>query len=127
MIRQPTSFASAYAWHMAAIAGLDVNNHDAAPHCGWYKRKLVKGGPWVPVRIYLDRKIDPLTFELTEDEVMRAEVEGIEVGDFEDHWTYLTPISKEEFDHLMDFRLRDARMLDSRRPINLASAPTPPQ
>lgn len=127
MIRQPTSFATAYGWHMAAVAGREVDRHDGVPHCGWYKRKLVKGGPWVPVRIYLDRKIDPLTGELTEDEVMRIEVEGIEADDVEDQWTYLTPISKAEFDHLMDFRLRDGRMLDSRRPINLAAAPTPPQ
>lgn len=126
MIRQPTSFSKAFRWHTAAIAGQEVQRHDGDPQCGWYKRKLVKGGPWVPVRIYLVREIDHETGELTCDEEYQIEVEGIPSDDPEGQWSYLTPISKEEFDQLMDYRLRDGRMFESRRPIDLAEAPTAP-
>lgn len=126
MIRKPTPAGVALKWYFDAISGKPVSTHDGIAQCGWFKRRMIKNGPWVPVRIYLDRDIDPLTGELTRDEVMRIEVEGIERENPAEHWTYLTPISKAEFDHLMDFRLRDPRMLDARAPINLAEAPTPP-
>lgn len=127
MIRQPTPMATLFAWHRAAIRGDNPPRHDADPHPGWYKRRLVKGGPWVPVRIYVDRDIDPSTGELTCDEVLRIEVEGIDRGDPADQWTYLTPISRAEFESLTDYRLRDSRMMDTQRPIDLTQSPTPPQ
>lgn len=127
MIRQPTPFAQIYAWHRAAIAGENPPMHDGLPEAGWFKRRLVKGGPWVPVRIYIHREIDCTTGELTEPEELRCEIEGIDGGDPEKHWTYLKPISRDEFDHLMDYRLRDPRMLDARQPIDLSTTPTPPQ
>lgn len=88
---------------------------------------MIKGGPWVPVRIYLDRQIDPTTGELAEDERFCCEVEGLDGGDPADHWTYLTPITREEFNHLVDYRLRDSRMLDARQRIDLSQSPTLPQ
>ncbi len=127
MIRQPTPIAKAYAWHRSALAGENPPRHDGLPECGWFKRRMVKSGPWVPVRIYLDRDIDPSTAELTRDEVLCIEVEGLDGGDPVDHWSYLTPISRAEFDHLTDYRLRDSRMLDSRQRIDLSEAPTLPQ
>ncbi|MEC7965473.1 MAG: hypothetical protein VX201_19550 [Pseudomonadota bacterium] len=128
MIRQPSSMSQLYAWYRAAVAGNAPALHDGIPHCGWFKRKLVKGGPWVPVRIFIDRDIDLVTGELTRDEVLRIEIEGIEAGDPAEHWTYLTPISRAEFKHLTDYRLRNgSRMLDSRRAIDLSQVPTEPQ
>jgi len=127
MIRRPTSFASSLAWHRAAVSGEEPPRHDGLPECGWFKRRMIKGGPWVPVRIYLDRQIDPATGELTEDERFCCEVEGLDGGDPADHWTYLTPITREEFNHLVDYRLRDSRMLDARQRIDLSQSPTLPQ
>ncbi|MBS8227133.1 hypothetical protein [Vannielia litorea] len=127
MIRQPSSLSQLYAWHRAALAGENPPRHDGLPECGWFKRRLVKNGPWVPVRIYIEREIDPATGELTCDEIMRIEVEGLDGGDPANHWTYLTPITRREFDHLVDYRLRDSRMLDARQRIDLSNAPTPPQ
>jgi len=126
-MRRPSTLAQIYAWHRAAISGQRPPRHECEAHCGWYKRRFVKQGPWVPARIYLDRDIDPLTGELTRDEVMRIEVEGLDGGDPLNHWTYLSPISREEFEHLTDYRLRDNRMMDSRRKIDLSEAPTSPQ
>lgn len=127
MIRQPSSFRQLHAWHSAALRGEQPEQHDGIPHCGWYKRRLVGKGPWVPVRIYVDREIDPETGELTGPERLRCEVEGIDAGDPADIWTYLVPISLAEFRHLMDYRLRDSRMMDARRSLDLSERPTPPQ
>ncbi|ANH49066.1 hypothetical protein [Tritonibacter mobilis] len=127
MIRQPSTLSQLYAWHRAAVAGENPPRHDGDPQCGWYKRRLIKGGPWVPVRIYIDREIDPVTGELTCDERLRIEVEGLDGGDPIEHWTYLTPISRDEFNHLVDYRLRDSRMLDARRRLDLSETPTAPQ
>lgn len=128
MIRQPSTMSQLYEWHRAAMAGNAPALHDGVPHCGWFKRKLVKGGPWVLVRIFIEREIDLVTGELTCDEVLRIEVEGLDGGDPAEHWTYLTPITRGEFNHLTDYRLRNGgRMLDSRRPIDLSLTPTEPQ
>lgn len=127
MIRQPSSASQIYGWHRAALRGENPPRHEGEPQAGWYKRRMVKGGPWVPVRIFVDRDIDPETGELTRDEALRIEVEGIDKGDPADQWTHLTPISREEFDHLTDYRLRDSRMLDTMRQIDLSETPTAPQ
>ena len=127
MMRQPSTVAQLYAWHRAAVAGNAPPRHGDEPECGWYKRRLVKGGPWVPVRIYVDREIDPITGELTCDERLRIEVEGLDGGDPVTHWTYLTAISRAAFHHLMDYRLRDSRMVATRQQIDLSEAPTAPQ
>lgn len=126
-MRTPSSFRELYAWWREAIVNPNVARHEGDPHCGYYKRRLIKGGPWVPVRIYIDREIDPVTGELACDERLRIEVEGLDGGDPIEHWTYLTPISRDEFDHLVDYRLRDARMLDARRKLDLSETPTSPQ
>lgn len=126
-MRRPTKVREMLAWHSAAMAGTAPATHDGIVHCGWFKRRLRRGGPWVPVRIYLDREIDPATGELAGPEEYRIEVEGLDGGRPADHWTYLTPISKAEFDHLVDYRLRDGRMFDPRQPIDLSEKPTEPQ
>lgn len=127
MIRQPSSFRQMFAWHNAAINGDKPPQFDGLPECGYFKRKMVKGGPWVPARIYLERDIDPSTFELTAPERFCLEVEGIKRDDVEDQWTYLTPISKAEFDHLSTYALSDSRMMDTMNPMDLSDAPTSPQ
>lgn len=82
---------------MAEISAPFVND----PQCGWYKVMLVKGGPYVPAAIYIEREIDPDTGELLTDEIMRCEISG-RFHDPEDAWLWCweTPISKAEFDYL---------------------------
>lgn len=127
MIRQPSTYQRLYAWHTAYMAGNNPPRHEDDPQCGWFKMRRVKGGPWVPVQILVDRDIDHATGELLADERLRIEVEGIDKGDPLRLWTYLTPISNAEFEHLTDYRLRDSRMFDSGREIDLSEKPTPPQ
>ena len=95
--RSPTSHSRAYSWHRDALAGKKPQiTHE--PECGWFRRKLVKGGPFVPARIFYEQPVDETTGELIGDEVMRCEVDGKRrVPD--DEWTWLAsdPISQEEF------------------------------
>lgn len=99
MIRRPTPTAELYAWHRAALADPKTPRHDGLPECGWFKTRLVKDGPWVPAKIWVERDIDPVTGELTAPEEYRAEVDGMS-RDPAKIWTFLKPISRAEFDEL---------------------------
>lgn len=125
MIRQPTSFSRAYAWHAAALRGEPVTRHDGIPEAGFFRMRRVKGGPFVPVRIWIERDIDPDTGELAAPERYRAEVEGLP-ADPESIWTYLTPISRADFDALVERHRSDDRMAASMVPLDLSGTPTLP-
>lgn len=97
MNRTPTSHSAAYKWHRDTMAGkAPPITHE--PCCGWFRRRLVKGGPFVPARIFMEQPIDLETGELIGDEVMRCEVNG-KSRPADDEWTWLAdkPISREEY------------------------------
>lgn len=87
---------------MRARAGLDdwpvITD---GPQIGWYTTRLVKGGPIVPVRMWIDQHIDMDTGELTEDERIRCTVNGRE-ADPERIWLWCCqhPISGQHYDNL---------------------------
>lgn len=101
MIRRPTPTSTLFAWWRAATEGRSAPRHDGLPECGFYKRKLVKGGPWVPVKIFIEREIDPETGELTEPERFVCIVDGARRS-AEAQWTHLTPITRAEFQTLTE-------------------------
>lgn len=43
-----------YQWWRDALAGVKGEAHDGHPHPGFYRRRKVKGGPWLPVAIWRD-------------------------------------------------------------------------
>ncbi len=97
-MRRPTPSHELYAWYEKALRGEVVPMHEMEPHPGFYRRRLVKGGPWVPASIWMDQPTDPETGELTGPEELRAEVNGVP----EDPalvWTYVcaNPISETEY------------------------------
>lgn len=102
-MREPISRDEAYRWHRDALAGRTVVIVQEEPHCGWYRRKLVKGGVMVPARIWIEtpaRAIDAAG-ELVDQPVMRCEVNGRNVDPFEAwHWLADQPISEAEFNYL---------------------------
>lgn len=106
MIRQPTNLHAALEWHRRALAGDSPPVHEDAPQCGWYRRRFVPGGPWVPARIWIHQVLDPETGELAEPEMMLCEVNGREVGAMHE-WTWLAknPITEEQFDRMTQKRL----------------------
>ncbi|MCB5411815.1 hypothetical protein [Pseudogemmobacter faecipullorum] len=96
MIRRPSTSAQLYAWHRSALINPDLPRQDGLPECGWYKTRLIRGGPWVPVEISIQREIDPETGELTGPERMACEVDGVR-REPASIWSHLTPITRAEF------------------------------
>lgn len=123
MIRQPTPMSILFAWHRAAVAGEAPPMHEGHPECGWYRTRLVKGGPWVPVEIKVERRIDPETGELAGPERLIAIADGMRRNP-ESLWTYLTPITREEHAALIERRRIAPSMAATMAPIittNLAT------
>lgn len=120
MMRQPSTFSALYRWHSAAIAGECPPIHDGEPQAGYYKRRMVKGGPWIPARIFVEREIDPETGELASDEVLCIEVDGTRRRDPCEHWTYLTAITRQEFQALTEEHASNAIMQATHASVDLS-------
>ncbi len=118
------------AWWRAALAG-DRPPITEDPEEGFYKRRLVKGGPWVPVQIWIEAERDE-SGDLLSDEVVRCTVDG-QLVDVHSHWTYCagSPISESEFDYLARVsahaKARNPRepLANPRRRIDLLKFPLP--
>lgn len=128
-MRRPTPRPALYDWHSRALAGLNpVITQE--PQCGWYKRKLVKGGVFVPARIWMVQPVDFETGELTSDEFLQAEVNG-NFADPEDCWSWVcgNPISEAEFRYLtarIEHAVRhepEDPFADARKPVDLNKTP----
>lgn len=111
-MRAPSSQEKLYAWHAAALAGQKPPVHENDPHCGWYMRKLIKGGPFVPVSIYVEREVDPENGELLSPEVMVCEIAG-QRRDVGTEWTWVCqrPISEDQFMDMLAGAFRDEAAL----------------
>ena len=103
-MRTPTPKAVLYAWWSAALAGEQpqITNE---PQVGFFKRKLVRGGPFVPCEIRMVQEVCPTTGELVADEHLQCLVNGIR-HDVEDEWLFLAknPITEGEFKYLTGLR-----------------------
>ena len=118
-------------WWRSALKGEAVAVMDD-PQPGFFRRRLVRGGPFVPVKVWLEQSIDVESGEIDGDSVLKCIVDGFEANP-EDHWTYICdqPISEEDYEYL--WRLSDyARLHDRREPlanprkkINLMTVPFP--
>lgn len=129
MIRQPTTEASAFRWWRQALAGSAPQRHEDEPQCGFYKTRVVRGGPWVGVAVWLDQPIDPETGELTGDECLAAICNGqAKRPDWiKRNWTYLRPITSEQYDALIGVQGSIAEMAATHARLDLAEmAPIAP-
>ena len=102
-IRFPTSNDELYAWHKIALE--DVALHlipevTQEPQCGVFKRRLVKGGPFVPCKIWMFQPTQD--GELVGDETFQCEVNG-QYADAEDQWLWLcqNPITEAEYNYMV--------------------------
>lgn len=100
MIRQPTGVDAQYAFWRRASAGERVPTIEDEPHPGLYRMRMVKGGPWVPVEIWLEQEIDAETGELVTDEVLRATCDGAP-RDPVSIWTRCRAVSEGEYEALI--------------------------
>lgn len=103
------------AWWRAAMLGQSPVVTDE-PHAGWYKRRLVKDGPWVPVRIWLHQEVDEAG-ELAADAYFCCDVDG-KPADPEQHWLFacMQPIAETDYTHLLRLS-RYAKKHDDREPL----------
>lgn len=101
-MRQVYSDQDLLMWHRNALAGFDFDDdvHPEEPRCGFFKRKLVKNGPWVPARLWLYQPIEDGC--LVGDSVWQCEVNG-KMADAEREWSWLNgnPISEAEYNYLV--------------------------
>jgi hypothetical protein len=104
-------------------------NHVSNIVAGFYKRRLVRGGPWVPVRLWYGPPNDPVTGEeLDRSHRWQALVNG-EEADPDETWIGCcgNPIDAQEYGYLLamkNFATNHAPELPEaspRQPINLGS------
>jgi hypothetical protein len=87
------------AWWRSALAG-EKPAITENPEPGFFKRRLVKGGPEVPVQIWIEEERDEAG-DLMADQVVKCTVDGV-LADVDSHWSYCCarPITEAEFDYL---------------------------
>jgi hypothetical protein len=125
MIRQPSTMSDLYRWHRSAIAGDELPVHDGIPECGWYRTRLVKGGPWCAVEIRVEREICPDTGELLGPERLIAICDGMR-RDPARMWTFITPITRAEHDALIRRREAIPAMAATMARLDLTKEPMRP-
>lgn len=86
-MRAPSDQYAMFAWWRAAITASRRLAITSEPQCGFYKRKMTKGGVFVPVAIWLDQPCDSETGELADDEKLLCLVDG-DMADAESQWSY---------------------------------------
>lgn len=116
MIRRPTPMLVLHAFwmrqigkpvtHPAALAHL-AQRHDEDPECGFYRLRLVKGGPFVPARIWMDQPVDEHG-ALWADETLRAEIDGrpASAATLERRWLWMRACTADDYATLMQRRAR---------------------
>lgn len=91
------------------------------PVVGFYRRRLVKGGPWVAVRIWFGPPRDPVTDELLDRSPrFQALRSGLEV----DIWAVWPECSGEPLTETDYYKLLASPSTDPLMPVNLNFAPT---
>lgn len=99
------------------------------PQPGYYKRKLVKGGPFVAVKVWMNEPDVDAAGDLMDDEGLMMLIEGERVNP-DDNWSWCmgNAIDKAEYDfmcadsdHAKQYRPDDVKA-NPRKPIDLANA-----
>jgi len=78
-----------------------LTNSGSAPHEGYFKMRLKRGGPWIPARIYRSMPTDPETGELLDRSwVLAGEINGLH-ADYRHVWVWGHDIEKEQYEWLI--------------------------
>ncbi|MBN2759488.1 MAG: hypothetical protein JXQ79_03225 [Rhodobacteraceae bacterium] len=108
-MRQPTPESEYRAWYNAWLAGEDPAIHEGQPQVGYFKVRKWAKGPWLPVSIWLEQVCDEETGELVEPERLRCIIGG-EEKDPAQVWTFIKPITPEEYAELCEPRPTPAKV-----------------
>ncbi len=122
-MRQATSREAAYRWHTQTLQAKKDGTkpppiHENTPQCGWFVRRLVAKGPYVPCRIWLESPTDPETGELTGPELFRCEIDG-QRRPVDREWTFLAgrPISEDEYMDMLASRMAARSRAEAPAPV----------
>lgn len=120
LMRSPSTMKQIYGWHMAALRGENPPVYEDDPQCGYFAMRMVKGGPFVPVEIKIERDIDTFTGELMDDERIVCTV-GDDLRDPSEVWIWASkrPISKAEFNSLRKASKAEAFLAATHVPVDL--------
>lgn len=119
-MREPTPDERLYLWWAMALRDPTLARHEAEPQCGYYKHKMVKNGPWVPVELYCRRTIEGGAL-VSDEEIVAVMDDGTE-RDAVDVWQYLTPITRREW----KARMASVNNLATHAPVDLLENPARP-
>lgn len=93
------------------------------PQCGYYERRLVRGGVFVPACIWREDERDPITNEVTGQQILRCQV-GNSAADPIHEWSRLAkyPVTKAKY----DFEMADRAWLGAYDPAHPKANPRSP-
>lgn len=123
-MRTPTPDADLYEWWANAVTGNESPRHESDPQCGFYKRRMVAKGPWVPVKVICQREIDIHGRLISDEQIVAVYPTGKEVP-AANIWTHLTPIGYLEFKALVASS-SDDRMKATHARVDLTTKPMEP-
>ena len=108
-------------WRDALAIGDAKVQMTELPQCGFYERRLVRGGPFVPAKIWREAEIDFETEKPTGREVLKCRL-GTQPADANAEWPRLfeQPITEEKYLERMGLKGADAR-----KPVDFMTAPAP--
>lgn len=122
-LRTPTPIDKVLAFYWRAMAGVEQAVQEDQPEAGWWKRRMIKRGAWVPVRIWLEADVGD-DGELLGPEVLKCTVDG-EIVDPRDVWQFCCtrPIAEHEFRYLTDLRawqrVHEPEAWDPYKPVDM--------
>lgn len=123
-IRVPT--ADPLDWWRRALADPRTVRHDGEPQPGFYIRRAVKNGPFLPVEIRLVQVVDEETGELTEPERLEAHELGHRRNPFA-IWLGLRPVTIPDFDAVVERHRVDDRMAATHAVYDVSETPMRPR
>lgn len=125
-MRRPTTESDAYRWWRRTLAGERVPRIEDEPEPGFYKIRRVKGGPFVPVAIWIEQDLDDKTGELIAPEELRCIVNGVPADPVRT-WLFCRAITSAEYDALTGAHGRIEEMAATHACLDLgAMAPITP-
>lgn len=146
MIRQPTSREDMYRIHTEAMRvtliesgrrhvgdgyALGVARHRlrqelgpskllSLPHCGWWKYRFIKGGPWVPAMILLIQFVEDGQLVADEEEVIAIGMDPARTfTGFPERARAPRPISEEDYVALLHQHDTDPVMRATHAPVDI--------
>jgi hypothetical protein len=125
--REPTPPDHVFGFYWRALNGAREEITEQDPQAGWWQIRLVKRGPWVPVRIWLEQEIGECG-ELLSPEVLKCTVDGAEKDPREVwQWCCTRPIEEHHFRYLTALRawqrVNEPDRWDPYKAVDMAETP----